>query len=280
MTHFSFVNDSLVPADEASLLVGDMAIQRGYGIFDFFKTLSGVPIYLDEHLDRFFYSAARMRLDAGVNRAELKLRIGVLLERNGLPDSGVRLTLTGGYAADGYSVARPNLVITQKPLTGAIVPDPAQSVRLMSYPHMRQLPEVKTIDYLMAIWLQPVLRDKGVDDVLYHRDGVIAECPRSNFFLVTDRDVLVTPGANVLKGITRMKVLEAAKGHFAVEEREVLLKELRTAKEAFTTSTTKQVMPVTEVDGVRVGDGRIGPVARLLSGELFKKSGALRAPLK
>lgn len=280
MMHFSFVNDSLVPADEAVLLVGDMAIQRGYGIFDFFKILGGVPIYLDEHLDRFFYSAAQMRLDAGLNRAELKERIGALLERNGLPDSGVRLTLTGGYAADGYSVARPNLVITQKPLTGLIVYDPVQSVRLMSYPHMRQLPEVKTIDYLMAIWLQPVLRDKGVDDVLYHRDGVIAECPRSNFFLVTDRDVLVTPGANVLKGITRMKVLEAAKGHLAVEEREVLLEELRTAKEAFITSTTKQVMPVKEVDGMRVGDGRIGPVARLLSAELYKKSGALGAPLK
>jgi branched-chain amino acid aminotransferase len=268
--HFYFVNDSLVPADEAALLVGDMAIQRGYGIFDFFKTLGGVPIYLDEHLDRFFYSAAQMRLEVGMNRAELKQRIGALLEHNGIGDSGVRLTLTGGYSADGYSVARANLVITQKPLTGANVPDAAQSMRLMSYPHMRQLPEVKTIDYLMAIWLQPVLHEKGVDDVLYHRDGVIAECPRSNFFLVTDRDVLVTPGANVLKGITRMKVLETAKGHLMVEEREVRLEEIRGAKEAFITSTTKHVMPVTEVDGVRVGDGRIGPVARWVSEELYK----------
>lgn len=268
---FTFVNDSFVSADAAALLVGDMAIQRGYGIFDFFRTVDGVPIYLDDHLDRFFHSAAQMRLDVRMGRAELKECIGVLLERNRMADSGVRLTLTGGYAADGYSVARANLVITQKALAGPIAADPAQSIRLMSYPHMRQLPEVKTIDYLMAIWLQPVLREKGVDEVLYHRDGVIAECPRSNFFLVTDRDVLVTPGANVLKGITRMKVLEAAKRQLAVEEREVRLEEIHGAKEAFITSTTKHVMPVTEVDGVPVGNGRIGPVAKLLGAELLER---------
>jgi len=269
---FYFVNDSFVSADAAALLVGDLAIQRGYGIFDFFKTMNGVPLYLDEHLDRFFYSAAQMRLDVRMSRAELKDCIGVLLERNGMADSGVRLTLTGGYSPDGYSLAKANLVIQQSPLAAPVTEEPTRSIRLISYPHVRQLPEVKTIDYLMAIWLQPLLREKGADDVLYHRDSVIAECPRSNLFLVTDRDALVTPGANVLKGITRMKVLEVAKGRLAVEERDVLLAELRTAKEAFITSTTKHVLPVTEVDGVGVGDGRIGPVARWISAEVYKRA--------
>jgi branched-chain amino acid aminotransferase len=270
MRLFTFVNDQLVPADEASLPVGDMSIQRGYGIFDFFKTLGGVAVYLDEHLDRFFCSAARMRLQLGNNREELKEMIRVLLERNGIADSGVRLTLTGGYSPDGYSLVRPNLVIQQQPLATLITPEPSHSIRLMSYPHMRQLPDVKTTDYLMAIWLQPLLHEKGVDDVLYHQEGVIAECPRSNFFLVTDRDVLVTPGRDVLKGITRMKVLEVAKGRMATEERELRLEELRNAKEAFITSTTKHVLPVGEIDGVPVGEGKIGPVARWVSGELYK----------
>ncbi|HVU99540.1 MAG TPA: aminotransferase class IV [Puia sp.] len=272
MPHFVFVNDSLVPADEASLLIGDLAIQRGYGIFDFFKTMDGEPVYLDEHLDRFFHSAAAMRLDAGVNRVELKQRIGALLERNGIANSGVRLTLTGGYSPDGYSLAQPNLVIHQSLLAVPVSAEPTHSIRLMTYPHLRQLPEVKTIDYLVAIWLQPLLREKGADDVLYHRDGVIAECPRSNFFLLTDRDVLVTPGTNILKGITRMKVLEAVNGRLATEEREVLLAELTSANEVFITSTTKHVVPVTEVDGVRIGDGRIGPVAKWVSAELYKRA--------
>ncbi|HEY4111969.1 aminotransferase class IV [Puia sp.] len=270
MALFAFVNDVLIAADEASLGISDLSIQRGYGVFDFFKTLGGVPVYPDEHLDRFFFSASRMRLAVGKSRDELKEMIGVLMKRNEIADSGIRLTLTGGYSEDGYSLARANLVISQHPLTAPITAEPNRSIRLMTYPHMRQLPEVKTIDYLMAIWLQPQLREKDADDVLYHSNGVITECPRSNFFLVTDRGVLVTPGSGVLKGITRMKVLELVKGKLANEEREVRIGELHGAKEAFITSTTKHVLPVTAIDGLRVGDGNIGPVARWVSGELYK----------
>src|SRR5258708_35378029 len=104
MELFAFINDSMVPADEASLLAGDLAIQRGYGIFDFFKTLGGVPVYLDEHLDRFFHSAVQMRLDVGLSRDELTHRIALLMDRNDIPDSGIRLTLTGGYSPDGYTL--------------------------------------------------------------------------------------------------------------------------------------------------------------------------------
>jgi len=271
MPYFVYVNDSIVPADEASLLISDLAIQRGYGVFDFFKTIGGTPVYLDEHLDRFYYSAAQLRLDVGHSREELKVMIETLLDRNGVANSGVRLTLTGGYSPDGYQIGRPNLVIYQSLLTAPVTAGINRTVRLMSYPHQRQLPEVKTIDYLMAIWLQPLLREKGVDDVLYLRDGIILECPRCNIFLVTDRDVLVTPEKDILRGITRMKVLETAKSFLTTEEREVRLEEMRAAKEAFITSTTKHVLPVTEIDGVRIGNGEAGPVARRLSEELFNK---------
>jgi D-alanine transaminase/branched-chain amino acid aminotransferase len=277
MEQFSFVTDKFVPAGQASLQVSDLAIQRGYGIFDFFKTLNGAALYLDDHLDRLFYSAGRMRLEVGMSREELKAVIAELMERNGIADSGIRLTLTGGYSADGYTPARSNLVIQQSPLTSAVGAEPVQSIALMTYAHQRQLPDVKTIDYLMAVWLQPLLREKGVDDVLYHHNGVVAECPRSNFFLVTAEGTLVTPAANVLKGITRMKVLEVAKGQFATEERDVLLDELRTAKEAFITSTTKHVLPVTVIDGLPVGNGMIGPLARQLSAALYQL-GAPSAP--
>src|SRR5258708_5973136 len=122
----------------------------------------------------------------------------------------------------------------------------------------------------MAIWLQPLIRENGADDVLYRQDGVIAECPRSNFFLVTAAGALVTPGRDILRGITRMKILELAKGEFVTEERDVLLEELRDAREAFITSTTKHVLPVVAIDGVPIGNGEIGPVGRWVSGELYK----------
>ena len=214
---FTFLNHTFLPAAGASLGVSDLAIQRGYGIFDYFKTIDNRPIFLDDHLDRFYHSAARMRLAAGKTREELKAIIAELQQLNQLPDSGIRITLTGGYSPDSISPGLPNLIITQHPL---IPPrkDCPPPVRLISYPHQRQLPDVKTIDYLMALHLQPDICDRGAFDVLYHYNGVITECPRCNFFLVTADGTLVTPARNVLKGITRMKVLEFAYANSKVEE--------------------------------------------------------------
>jgi len=249
---FTFLNHSFLPAADASLGVSDLAIQRGYGIFDYFKTIDNRPIFLDDHLDRFYHSAARMRLAAGKTREELKAIIAELQQLNQLPDSGIRITLTGGYSPDSISPGQPNLILTQHPL---IPPrkDCPPPVRLISYPHQRQLPDVKTIDYLMALHLQPDIRNRGAFDVLYHHNGVITECPRCNFFLVTADGTLVTAARNVLKGITRMKVLEFAYANSKVEERDVLLTELPAAKEAFFTSTSRHIVPVSHIDDIPIG---------------------------
>jgi branched-chain amino acid aminotransferase len=268
---FAVVNGELLPVSRASLLVSDLSIQRGYGIFDFFKTLDGRPLFLDAHLDRFYHSAARMRLEVGKSREELCAIITALQLRNHLPDSGIRLTLTGGFSADGFSPARPNLVITQQPLASRPVAELSKTIRVVSYPHRRQLPDVKSIDYLMAVWLQPYVVEHSAEDILYHSDGIITECPRSNFFLVTAEGVLVTPVRDVLRGVTRGKVLELARERFPVEERDITLGELRTAKEAFVTSTGRHILPVSQVDEVVIGGP--GPVSRWLSEALYRLYG-------
>jgi branched-chain amino acid aminotransferase len=268
-----FVNGKYVPAGQASLLVTDLAIQRGYGIFDFFKTLGNRPIFLDDHLDRFFHSAAHLRLPVGRTREELKTIIAGLQQRNAIPDSGIRMTLTGGYSPDGYSLSQPNLIITQAPLKGPITATCYPPVRLVTYPHCRQMPEAKTIDYLMAIWLQPYIREHEADDPLYHQNGIISECPRSNFFIVTADNTLVTPARNILKGITRKKVLELAPAHIRTEERDITLADLPTAQEAFITSTTKHILPVSHIDGQPIGGHpheRVpGPISRWLNEQLY-----------
>lgn len=279
---FTFLNHAFLPAADASLGVSDLAIQRGYGIFDYLKTIDSRPIFLDDHLDRFYHSAARMRLAAGKTREELKAVIAELQQLNQLPDSGIRITLTGGYSPDSISPGQPNLILTQHPL---IPPrkDCPPPVRLISYPHQRQLPDVKTIDYLMALHLQPDIRDRGAFDVLYHHNGVITECPRCNFFLVTADGTLVTAARNVLKGITRMKVLEFAYANSKVEERDVLLTEIPAAKEAFFTSTSRHIVPVSHIDDIPIGGAAgehsatpgpgmagVNPIANLFSAALYE----------
>ena len=262
-----YINGAFLPASQAALQVSDLAIQRGYGIFDFFKTLDHLPVFLDEHLDRFYHSAEQMRLDPGKDREQLREVIRELAEQNNIANAGIKITLTGGYSPDGYSITRPNLIITQQPLK---MPDKAvfqQGLRLMSYPHQRQMPQVKSLDYLMAIWLQPLIKEKGADDVLYQYNGLVSECPRSNFFIVTADDTVVT-STQPLKGIIRMKTLEIAGKQFKVEERELTLEEAYQAKEAFITSTTKHILPVVQLDGRMIGDGQPGDVTVMLKMEL------------
>lgn len=256
---YSFLNTDYLPAGTAALRVPDLSIQRGYGLFDFFKTINHKPIFIDDHLSRFFHSAKRLRLPVGKTREELKAIVAGLQQRNDMADSGIRLTLTGGYSSDGYSLATPNLIITQQPLMIDLKTDCPPPIRLITYAHQRQLPDIKTIDYLMAIWLQPLLVERNANDVLYHHDGVVTECPRSNFFVVTADDTLVTPARNMLKGITRMKILALAREMCSsnrvlrVEERDIHVTELPAAKEAFITSTGRHIVPVSHIDDQPIG---------------------------
>lgn len=266
---YAIVNNELLPAEKATLRVHDLSIQRGYGIFDFFKTLHNKPVFLEDHLDRFYQSAAILQLPVRYTREELTDLFMQLMEKNNLPDSGIRITLTGGYSTDGYTLATPNLIITQQPLP-ANQGLHATGIHLATYAHQRQLPAAKSIDYLMAVWLQSFVKQQQAQDVLYHQNDIITECPRSNIFMVTADDRIITPGHNVLKGVIRRQVLALAENHFPTEEKNITLQELYQAKEAFITSTTKNILPVVKADGHTIGIGRPGKITTLLADNLHK----------
>jgi branched-subunit amino acid aminotransferase/4-amino-4-deoxychorismate lyase len=248
MAKLAFLNNHFVAEENAALHFRDLSFQRGYGVFDFFRLVGNSPLFLPDHLDRFYFSAESMHLAVPLGRSALESVILELIEQNNLPNTGLRLSLTGGYSEDGFNLGKPNFLLSQHPFTATTEEQRTKGIKLLTYPYQRQLPQVKSIDYLMAIWLQPKKLAVGADDILYHQHGLISECPRSNFFLLTANNTLVTPAGNALAGVTRKKLLQVAREYFAVEEREVLFEEIQTAKEAFITSTTKQVLPVAQID--------------------------------
>ena len=266
---YSIINGDFVLKNEASLLFSDLSIQRGYGIFDYFRTVNNQPVFLEDHLDRFFYSAVEMNLNRDLNPSEIKYFIQQLIEKNNIRDSGIRVTLTGGYSEDGYLPATPNLLITQTPFTfNKEVFN--KGIKLITFNHQRQLPSVKTIDYLMAIRLQPFIKKQNADDILYYDQNQITECPRSNFFIVTQKDEVLTPSENILKGITRKKILSFSE--FNVKEINISPEDLKSAKEAFITSTTKNVLPVFEIDGRPIGEGKPGKI----TSEIYSRIGKMK----
>lgn len=263
------INGEITDAATASIHISDLSIQRGYGVFDFFKTVNGVPVFLEDHLDRLYRSAAEMQLDFGYDREAIKQMIFKLIAINNLPVSGVKITVTGGYAEDGYTLAAPNLIITQQPLTLYSDAD-LPALTLVSYGHQRQMAHIKTIDYLMAVWLQPFIKQHQADDVLYHNNRIITECPRSNFFIVTKDNVLATPVNNVLYGITRTQILRHFKHLCTIEERDITLDEVYSAKEAFVTSTSRNIFPVIKIDEQLIGTGKPGQLTKRLQKELLQ----------
>jgi len=261
MKNYVAINSAIVAPEDAKISIYDLAIQRGYGIFDYFKTIDGEAVWLEDHLDRFYASAAAMHLPVHLERTALKQLISELMHKNKLPDSGLKMTLTGGYAEDGYTIDQPTLIITQHRFdTGAAVAAFENPLHLVRFEHQRQLAHIKTIDYLQAIRLQPFIKEQGAQDVLYFHAGEILECPRANFFIVTDNDEVLTPARHVLHGVTRKKLLENKE--LKVTESVITPGQLANAREAFITSTTKMVLPVVQIDGRRVGNGRPGEVTR------------------
>ncbi|QDA60574.1 aminotransferase class IV [Hymenobacter jejuensis] len=261
---FAYVRGEIVPLDRAFLHVSDLAIQRGYGVFDFFKVVDGQPLFLEQHLDRFEASAQQMELAVPLSRAALESAIRELITRHDLPVSGVKVLLTGGYSTDGYTPAEANLVMLQQPFAFPTPAQVAQGISIISHDYVREMPPVKTINYTMGIRLIKELKAHGADDVLYHKNGLVTEFPRSNFFIVKHDNTVVTPAQDVLWGITRQNLLGLSGTPYRIMEAPVNLQDVREAKEAFLTSTTKRVLPVVQLDGAPIGSGKPGAVTLAL----------------
>jgi len=265
---YTYVNGQILLENDAKLLVTDLAVQRGYGIFDFLKTVNGKPIFIEDYFNRFFNSASEMNLEVGFDRTDLFTAITSLLEKNNIANSGLKMILTGGYSEDGYQIAKPNLIIVQTPFEYS--PNNFnKGLNLLSHQYQRQLASVKTIDYLQAIRLQPLLKLKQADDLLYHNHGEVRECPRANIFMVKDQQVF-TPVTDILRGITRGKVLGMHLDSVEIEEQDFTLDDLANADEAFISSSTKNILPVLSLDGKPIGKGKPGKITTALNEKLLE----------
>ncbi len=272
MIKFASVNGEIVPADSACLGITDLGFLRGYGMFDFLLIKNGQPLFVEDYLDRFWRSAHQLKLKVPLDREQLIAHIHQLIGSNGLADASIRLVLTGGYASDGYSPSEnANLVILEHEYPTCHPDKYEKGISLLLHEYQRQFPAIKTTNYVVGILMREQLQKAGADDLLFYQNGFITETTRANFFIVTPEGGIVTAGEGILEGITRKHTLMLARKHYQVEMRQPEVEELKTAKEAFITSSTKRVMPVVQVSDIVIGNGKPGPVSAHLL-ELLKEA--------
>ncbi len=257
------LNGEVLPSGKDMIHINDLGLLRGYGIFDFCRTYAGKPFLLEHHLARFRRSAELICLELSYTDEQLTHQIHELLHRSGLEKAGIRMMLTGGYSPDSITLIEPNLIITIELISAGPAGIIQEGVKLMSYEYQREMPEIKTTNYLMAIYLQKEQKRKEAYDVLYYHQGKVLELTRSNFFIVKGNTV-ITPKDKILKGITRSTVIQLAQPKYSVEEREVTMEEVKRADEAFLTGTNKKIVPVVKIDNYLIGTGKPGKLTKEL----------------
>jgi D-alanine transaminase/branched-chain amino acid aminotransferase len=246
---FALKEDKVLPLDQVKVSAADLAVCRGYGVFDFFDVQNGVPLFLQHYLDRFRRSASGLRLELRQTDAQIRQWVDELLQANQVADCGIRLLLTGGFSAGSYKVEQPSFFMLAYAPSVYEETVFKRGVRLMTQPFMRIFPEIKSINYLHGLYMQDTLKEKGYDYLLYHFEGRVLESDRSNFFLLDQNNVLYTAEEGVLHGVTRKIVLEiATEMGLKVERRAPTMQQLFEAKACFLTNTTAKLLPVRQID--------------------------------
>jgi branched-chain amino acid aminotransferase len=261
-----YFNGEWVPEEKLLISVKDLSVVRGFGVFDFLRTYQGKPFRNKEHVERFFTSAEFLGLTVPADQSTVIKIVEDGIARNGLPETGVRLTLTGGVSNDPYMVTpgKPSFIVT----FGSINSPPAtlyeKGGTVITTPHVRHMPRAKSLNYLVAVIAQKEARKVGAVEAVYMdaKSGQIYEGTIANLFVVKD-GVVITPHADILLGITRKVALELC-DQLGLEHREEDLnsKDLNTYDEMFITGTTKEIMPIIKFDSTRIGDGNPGLVTR------------------
>ena len=257
MAAFCWVNGEVKPVNESAIRVTDLGLQRGYAVFDFIRTYNNKLFHFEQHLKRFHRSAAGLNLEIPVSDDLIFETAGDLLAKSDLKKPAIRLILTGGYADSASLYAQPNFIMIAEELPAYDNKIYLEGAMLITIEYQRDLPEIKSTNYVQSILLEPLKIEKEAIDILYYFRNQITECPRSSFFIFRD-NTLVTPRDLTLDGITRKIVLQLVTDLYTVEERTIALDELQNIDEAFITSTTKGIVPIVRINDIEIGLGRVG----------------------
>jgi 4-amino-4-deoxychorismate lyase len=264
----------VVAPDEPVLAADDQGFLRGRAAFETMRVYAGRPFRLAHHLERLAGSAARVGLSPPEGFAELAAEA---LAAAGVEDGVLRLYWTAGReGAD-----EPTGLALVSSLPDDLEERRAHGLRLVSLPlalDADQRPAapwllggVKSTSYAVNMAAEDEAKRRGADDAVFLGQGdVVLEGPVTNIWWLRGH-TLYTPSLDlgILAGVTRATLLEEAVAlDFAVEEGAFSLAELAAADEAFTSSSVREVMPVVELDGTPIGDGRPGPTAGKLQSRL------------
>ena len=278
-----YINGDFHSRENAQISVFDSGFLVGDGIWEGLRLHNGKIAFLDKHLDRLFAGASAIHLDIGLNKEELINALLETVEINEMTDDvHIRVMITRGNKKTPSQhpsnvIGGPNIVI----IAEHKVADPSVSqegITLFTVTVRRPPPD--TLDQRLNCHskLHEVIAliqaiEAGADEALMlDPTGAVATCNATNFFIIKNEEVWTSTGEYCLNGITRELVIEIARNNgMKAFEKPFSLTDVYSADEAFVTGTFGGLTPVTQVDGRKIADGRIGNTTTLLQ-SLYKEA--------
>ncbi len=263
-----YLDGKFLPPEQARVSVFDRGFIFGDGVYEVIPVFGGRLFRLPHHLSRLEASLAAIRLRNPHTAEEWKTIFTRLMAEHGTKDQSIYLQITRGVAPRDHAFpanAVPTVFAYALPLKYPPAEQLTQGVTAVTTADIRwQRCDIKAIALLANALLRQQAIEQGAVEAILVRDGLVNEGAASNLFIVKD-GVLVTPpkGPYLLPGITRDLILElAAAQGIAHREANISVAELESADEVWLTSSTREILPVTLLDGRRVGNGKPGPLWR------------------
>lgn len=262
-----YLNGAYLPLEDARISVLDRGFLFADGVYEVIPAYGGHLLRLQEHLQRLQSNLDAIRMDNPMSHSEWQAILQRLLDENAGEDQSIYLQVTRGVAATRNhafpEVVTPTVFVMATQLSKVDKEQLRPGVSAITLDDIRwKACNVKSISLLGNILLRQQAHDKNAAEAILINDGKAVEGAASNVFIVKD-GVLITPPTShcLLPGITRDLILELARNNqMPCEERDISAQELATADEVWLTSSTREIMPVIELDGQPVANGKAGPI--------------------
>lgn len=265
-----FIDGEFLDKQEVSISVDDRGYYFGDGVYEVIKVYNGKLYTGNEHIQRLFESADKIKLSVPYTEQQIIEIASQLVENNNLDTGHIYLQVTRGNAPRVHQFPNPSIqpVFMAYALTNPRpIANMEAGVAVKSVEDVRWLRcDIKSLNLLGNVLAKQEAQEAGCFEALLHRDGVVTEGSSSNFFGIKDGIVYTHPATNlILNGITRQTVIKICQEiGLTVEEKAFTLGEALQMDELFLTSTTSEVMPVISVDQSPIGEGQPGVITNKL----------------
>ncbi|MGK0555374.1 branched-chain-amino-acid transaminase [Macrococcus capreoli] len=274
MENWIFIDETFYKKEDAKISVYDHGLLYGDGVYEGIRCYSKNIFQLNEHIERLYKSAKSIRLEIKYSKEEIIDKVIETVNKNNLENAYIRLLVTRGKGPIGPNpdlCKKSTLIIISEDLPnvhGSNALDKGMSLAIVS---TRRNPvdstshEIKSLNYLNSVMAKMEAKQSNADDaIILDQNGYISESPICNIFMIENNEVITPQSSNgILKGITRKNVIEIAKElNLKVTERNITPYELINANEVFLTGTHAEIVGVTKINNIQIGNGSVGSLTR------------------